>query len=180
MQPLVLQKRLHGYKDYRPGQGRHSSEPPGNTPSARLFSFANEIEKKRPFKRKLLPEAKTMFRLMAPSFGFSKRLVYGNLWLFKPLFILLAPKSSPFIESILATTCCFTQMRGSDAANVIPNEPYILSGSTDCRHYHAVTEDALRFTPIPMTAAQKASCYAVNEIVTISALFEGVSFFKKL
>lgn len=64
------------------GKGGHSSTPPRCTPAARLFAFANEIERKRPFRKALLPEAEEMFRQMAPSLGFGLRLVMGNIWLF--------------------------------------------------------------------------------------------------
>ena len=240
-----------GYMDLKitaRGKGGHSSTPPRNTPAARLFAFANEIERKRPFQKALLPEAEEMFRAMAPSFGFCFRLVLGNLWLFKPLLMALMPVVSPFGEAVMATTCCFTMMHGSDAANVIPKEPYLVAnlrtsvhqgcraslavlqkfakkydleievlmqrdaspvsnihspeyayvvqcirehfpdigiapyvimGGTDCRHFHALTENALRFAPVRMTAAQSASCHAVDENVTVTALAEGVEFFKR-
>ena len=239
-----------GYMDLKitaRGKGGHSSTPPRGTPAARLFAFANEIERKRPFQKKLPPEAMEMFRAMAPSFGFGLRLVLGNLWLFKPLVMALMPSISPFGEAVMATTCCFTMMKGSDAANVIPKEPYlvanlrtsahqgcdaslavlqkyagkygleievlqrrdasavsnihsaqyayvvecirqqfpdvgvapyIIMGGTDCRHFHALTENALRFAPVRMTQAQSASCHAVDENVTVTALAEGVRFFK--
>lgn len=239
-----------GYMDLKitaRGKGGHSSTPPRNTPAARLFAFANEIERKRPFRKVLLPEVVEMFGCMAPSFGFGMRLILGNIWLFKPLLMALMPVVSPFGEAVMATTCCFTQMRGSDAANVIPKEPYLVAnlrtsvhqgcdeslavmekyarkyglkievlmrrdaspvsnihspefayvvecvkkqfpdagvapfvimGGTDCRHYHELTENALRFAPVRMTAAQSASCHAVDENVTVSALAEGVRFFK--
>ena len=239
-----------GYMDLKitaRGKGGHSSTPPRNTPAARLFAFANEIERKRPFQKKLIPEAKEMFAAMAPSFSFPLRLLLGNIWLFKPLLIALMPVVSPFGEAVMATTCCFTMMRGSDAANVIPKEPYLVAnlrtsvhqgceaslavmkkyadkydldievimqrdaspvsnirskeyayvcqciqkqfpdvgiapylimGGTDCRHFHALTENALRFAPVRMTNAQSASCHAVDENVTLSALAEGVRFFK--
>ena len=239
-----------GYMDVKitaRGKGGHSSTPPRNTPAARLFAFANEIERKRPFKKQLRPEAMEMFKAMAPSFGFGMRLLLGNIWLFKPLLMALMPAVSPFGEAIMATTCCFTMMHGSEAANVIPKEPYlvanlrttaaqgcedslavlrkyakkydldievimardaspvsnirsreyayvvecvkkqfpdvgiapyIIMGGTDCRHFHALTENALRFSPVPMTSQQSASCHAVDENVTITALAEGVAFFK--
>lgn len=239
-----------GYMDVKitaRGKGGHSSTPPRNTPAARLFAFANEIERKRPFRKALLPEVVEMFRLMAPSFGFGMRLVLGNIWLFKPLLMALMPVVSPFGEAVMSTTCCFTMMRGSDAANVIPKEPYLVAnlrtsvhqncaaslsvlqkyadkyglelevlmqrdaspvsnirsreyaylvecvkkqfpdvgvapyvimGGTDCRHFHALTENALRFAPVRMTTAQSASCHAVDENVTLASLAEGVRFFK--
>ncbi len=240
-----------GYMDLKitaRGKGGHSSTPPRNTPAARLFAFANEIERKRPFRKALLPEVEEMFRAMAPSFGFGLRLILGNIWLFKPLLMALMPAVSPFGEALMATTCCFTMMEGSSAANVIPKEPYLVAnlrtsvhqncrdslavmqkyakkygleievlmqrdaspvsniyskefgyvvscvaeqfpdvgiapyvimGGTDCRHFHALTENALRFCPMRMTTAQSASCHAVDENATVSALAEAVVFFKK-
>lgn len=239
-----------GYMDLKitaRGKGGHSSTPPRNTPAARLFAFADEIERKRPFRKKLLPEVEEMFRRMAPSFNFPMRLVLGNIWLFRPLLMALMPVVSPFGEAVMATTCCFTMMEGSDAANVIPKEPhlvanlrtsvhqgceeslavmkkyadkygleieillqrdaspvsnihskeyayvescirryfpdvgiapYVIMGGTDCRHFHALTENALRFAPVRVTAAQNASCHAVDENVTIASLAEGVRFYK--
>lgn len=239
-----------GYMDLKisaKGKGGHSSTPPRNSPAARLFAFANEIEKKRPFNKKLIPEVYEMFGSMAPSFGFGMRMILGNIWLFKPLLIALMPNVSPFGEAILSTTCCFTMMKGSDACNVIPKEPYLVAnlrtsvhqnceeslavlkkyadkynleieviqkrdaspvsnirsaeyaylvdcikkqfpdvgvapyvimGGTDCRHFHELTENALRFSPIRLTNEQNAACHAVNENVTVSAVAEGVRFFK--
>lgn len=239
-----------GYMDVKitaRGKGGHSSTPPRNTPAARLFAFAHEIERKRPFRRKLTPEALEMFRAMAPAFSLPLRLVLGNIWLFKPLLMVLMPLVSPFGEAVMATTCCFTMMEGSGAANVIPKEPYLVAnlrtaahqgcdaslavlekyarkynlelevllrrdaspvsnirskefaytvekirshfpeagvapylimGGTDCRHFHALTENALRFAPVPMTAEQSASCHAVDENVTAASLVKGVRFFR--
>jgi len=241
-----------GYMDVKiiaRGKGGHSSTPPRKTPAARLCAFANEIEKKRPFQKKLLPEMVRMFEQMAPSLGFGMRLLLGNTWLFKPLLMAVMPVVSPFGEAVMATTCCFTQMQGSDAPNVIPKEsylvanlrtsvhqgcaaslavlkryadkydlelevlmqreaspvsnihspeyayvvkcireqfpdvavaPYVIMGGTDCRHFHALTENALRFAPVRMTNAQNACCHGVDENVTVTALAEGVLFFKRL
>ena len=119
-----------GYMDVKitaRGKGGHSSTPPRNTPAARLFAFANEIERKRPFQKKLIPEVVEMFRRMAPAMGTPLKFLLGNLWLTKPLVMAVMPKVSPFGEALMATTCCFTQMCGSDAANVIPKEPYLIA-----------------------------------------------------
>jgi len=240
-----------GYMDLKisaVGKGGHSSTPPRGTPAARLFAFAAEMERVRPFRKALIPETEAMFKAMAPSFGFGLRMILGNLWLFKPVLKAVMPRISPFGEAILATTCCFTQMAGSDAPNVIPKEPYIIAnlrcsvhqnaeeslavvkkytdkygleievltsrdaspvsnihsaeyaylcdcirehfpdcgvspyvimGGTDCRCFHALTENALRFAPVRMTTAQSASCHAVDENVSVAALAEGVQFFMK-
>ena len=241
-----------GYMDVKitaRGKGGHSSTPPRNTPAARLFAFANEIERKRPFEKKMIPEVKEMFRQMAPAFSFPLRFLLGNLWLTKPLVMAVMPMVSPFGEALMATTCCFTMMRGSDAANVIPKEPYLIAnlrtsvhqnceeslnvlkkygkkyglefevllqrdaspvsdihsaaygfiektirahfpdagvapylimGGTDCRHFHALSDTALRFCPVRMTNEQNVSCHAVDENVTVASLAEGVRFYKRL
>lgn len=240
-----------GYMDVKitaRGKGGHSSTPPRKTPAARLFAFADEIERKRPFTRQMIPEVKEMFRKMAPSLPFGMRLLLCNTWLFGPLLKAVMPMISPYGEALLETTCCFTQMKGSDAANVIPKEPYLIAnlrtsvhqnceeslnllkkygkkydlefevllqrdaspvsdihsaayayvdktvkehfpdvgtapylimGGTDCRHFHALTDTALRFAPIRMNDAQNASCHAVDENVTVAALAEGVRFYKR-
>ena len=241
-----------GYMDVKitaRGKGGHSSTPPRKTPTARLFAFADEIERKRPFKKKMIPETVEMFRQMAPAFSFPLRFLLGNLWLTKPLVMAVMPLVSPFGEALMATTCCFTMMKGSDAANVIPKEPYLVAnlrcsvhqnceeslavlkkygkkydldfevllqrdasavsdihsaaygfieknirahfpdagvapylimGGTDCRHFHALTDTALRFTPVRMSNAQNASCHAVDENVTLASLVEAVRFYKRL
>ncbi len=241
-----------GYMDVKitaRGKGGHSSTPPRNTPAARLYAFANEIERKRPFKKRMIPEVQEMLRQMAPAFSLPLRMVLRNLWLTKPLVMAAMPKISSFGEALMATTCCFTMMQGSNAANVIPKEPYLIAnlrcsvhqnceeslnvlkkygkkydlefevlmgrdaspvsdihsaaygfiektirahfpdagvapylimGGTDCRHFHALTDTALRFAPVRMTNEQNASCHAVDENVTLSALVEGVQFYKRL
>lgn len=240
-----------GYMDVKVtarGKGGHSSTPPRHSPTARLFAFANQIERRRPFKKSLEPVALEMFRQMTPCLGFGLRLLLGNLWLFKPLLMKVMPLVSPFGEAILATTCCFTMMKGSDAPNVIPKEPYLIAnlrpgarqgweeslkalkkhakkhrldlepviardaspvsdlhspeyayltdcirkqfpdigvapyiimGGTDCRSFCELTENAIRFAPVRMSAEQEASCHAVNENITLSAAAEGVRFYKR-
>lgn len=243
----IMEKGYMDVKITARGKGGHSSTPPRNTPAARLFAFATEIEKKRPFRKEILPEVEAMFSAMAPSFGFPLKQVLINFKFLKPVIKALMPKVSPFGEAVMATTCCFTMMKGSDAANVIPKEPYLVAnlrtsvhqgceeslevlkkygkkydlefevlmsreaspvsnmyskeyaylvqcireyfpdvgvapytimGGTDCRHMCALTENALRFAPVRMTSAQSASCHAIDENVTVSALAEGVEFFK--
>ncbi len=241
-----------GYMDVKitaRGKGGHSSTPPRNTPAARLFAFANEIERKRPFRKKMLPEVEEMFRRMAPAFSGPLRFLLGHLRLTRPLVMAVMPRVSPFGEALLATTCCFTQMEGSGAANVIPKEPYLIAnlrcsvhqnceeslnvlkkygkkydldfevllgrdaspvsdihsdayrfvertvrahfpdagvapymimGGTDCRHFHALTDTALRFTPVRITNAQNAACHGVDENISLTALAEGVEFIKRL
>ena len=241
-----------GYMDVKitaRGKGGHSSTPPRKTPAARLFAFAAEIERKRPFQKKLLPVVEAMLTAIGPSFPWPLRGFLKHPKIFKPLLIPVMPMVSPFAEALLSTTCCFTMMQGSSAANVIPKEPYLVAnlrtsvhqngaeslevlrryadkydleltvllqrdaspvsdmeapayryldhlireqfpdvgvapymimGGTDCRHFHALTDCALRFAPLRVTAEQNAACHAVDENLTVAAMPEAIAFYKAL
>lgn len=119
-----------GYLDVKftaKGYGGHSSTPPRNTPLARLAAFVNEVERKQPFCAKLSPEVAEMLTCLSGSFGFGMRLLLGNLWLFRPLVVLLMPKISNYGAALMRTTCTFTMCGGSDACNVIPAEAYVVA-----------------------------------------------------
>ena len=102
--------------------GGHSSYPPKNSPIARLAAFVCEVEKHSPLKAAFEPEVEAMFRTLAPYGPFAYRLLFGNLWLFKPLLKVLLPAISPQAAALLKTTAAFTMQSGSDAANVMPQE----------------------------------------------------------
>jgi carboxypeptidase PM20D1 len=106
--------------------GGHSSTPPKNSPIARLSAFITQIEKHFPLKTKMIKEVRDLFETAAPSMSFPFRLLFGNLWLFKPLLTWLLPKISPYGRAMLSTTIAYTMMKGSDAENVIPNEATML------------------------------------------------------
>lgn len=105
--------------------GGHASAPSKNTPVARLAAFVDSVEKKSPFKKKMLPEVAAMFSSLAPYAPFGLRFVFGNLWLFRPLLKMLLPAMSAQAGAMLKTTIAFTTMSGSDAYNVIPQEASI-------------------------------------------------------
>jgi carboxypeptidase PM20D1 len=102
--------------------GGHSSYPPKNSPIARLAAFVCRAEKHSPMRPAFEPEVEAMFRTLAPYGPFAYRLLFGNLWLFKPLLKVLLPAVSPQAAALLKTTTAFTMQSGSDAANVMPQE----------------------------------------------------------
>ena len=57
--------------------------------------------------------------------------------------------------------------------------PYLIMGGTDCRCFHELSDNALRFAPMRLSNAQNAACHGVDENVTLSALAESVVFFKE-
>ncbi len=119
-----------GYVDIKfkaKSNGGHSSTPPRDNPLARLAAFMNEVEKKRPFKKKITPVAETMFVHCAPYLNFPFRLVLCNLWLFRPLLTKVLPLVSSAAEAFISTTCVFTMCGGSRTPNVIPDEAYVIA-----------------------------------------------------
>ena len=102
--------------------GGHSSAPPKNSPIARLAAFENSVEKHSPFKKRFPHEVEAMFRTLAPYAGFGMKLLFGNMWLFKPLLKIVMPAVSPQAGAMLQTTVAFTMQSGSDARNVLPQE----------------------------------------------------------
>lgn len=102
--------------------GGHASYPPKNSPIARLGKFIARVEKRDPMRVEFEPEVTAMFRTLAPYGPFYLRLLFGNLWLFKPLLKKLLPKISPQAGALLKTTVAFTMQSGSDAPNVLPQQ----------------------------------------------------------
>lgn len=102
--------------------GGHASAPPKGTPIARLSGFVTDVEKKTPFRRHMLPQVQAMFETLAPYAGFGLKLVFTNMWLYKPLLVKVMPAISSQAGAMLQTTIAFTMQSGSDAFNVIPQE----------------------------------------------------------
>ena len=100
--------------------GGHSSYPPKNSPIARLAAFVNHIEKHNPMKVSFEKETQAMFETLAPYGPFAYRLLFGNMWLFKPLLTKVMPAISPQAAALLQTTVAFTMQSGSDGRNVMP------------------------------------------------------------
>ena len=100
--------------------GGHASAPGKHTPVARLADFVWYFEHKKPFRRKMAPEVRNLFEQLAPYAPFYMRMLFSNMWLFKPLLLRALPAISPQAGAMLQTTIAFTMLRGSEAFNVLP------------------------------------------------------------
>ena len=118
----VLEKGQGNLRLSARSNGGHSSYPPKNSPIARLAAFVCDLEKHSPLRPAFEPEVEAMFRTLAPYGPFAYRLLFGNLWLFKPLLRRLLPVISPQAGALLKTTAALTMQSGSDATNVMPQE----------------------------------------------------------
>lgn len=119
----VYEKGFCNFKFTARGKGGHSSAPPRKTPIPVLSRFVCAVERKNPFIRRFTPEVEATFKTMAPYCGFAFRLVLSNLWLFKPVLCKVLGGSA---GAMLGTTCAFTMSGGSNGANVIPQEAYVI------------------------------------------------------
>ena len=106
--------------------GGHASAPKAHTPVGVLSAACARVEK-RPFPMRVSPAAAQMFDTLARRSNFFYRMIFANLWLFFPLLDLIAKKTGGEMNALLRTTVAFTQMKGSDAPNVIPPEASLVS-----------------------------------------------------
>ena len=102
-------------------KGGHTSAPPVKTPVAALARAVTRVEK-HPFPAVLTPAARDMFNILGRRSSFGMKLIFANLWLFLPLLKKICTASGGEMNALMRTTCCFTKMEGSQAANAIPTE----------------------------------------------------------
>ena len=102
--------------------GGHASAPAAHSPVARIAAFVNEVETHRVFRRKMPREVAAMFETLAPYASFPLKLVFSNLWLFRPVLLQVLPLISAQAGAMIRTTVAFTMLNGSDACNVMPQE----------------------------------------------------------
>ena len=118
----VFEKGKADVKFSAVSEGGHASAPKAHSPVARLAAFVNEAETKPVFRRKMPKEVAAMFKTLAPYASFPLKLVFGNLWLFRPVLLKVLPMISAQAGAMIRTTIAFTMMSGSDACNVMPQE----------------------------------------------------------
>ncbi len=106
--------------------GGHASAPPVKTP---IGTLANAVQKLRskPFKMHITKPAAEMFDTLGRHSTFVFKLIFANMWCFKPVLDLVCRMSGGELNALVRTTVAFTQMQGSSARNVIPTEATLVS-----------------------------------------------------
>ena len=106
--------------------GGHASAPLPKTPITTLAKACRDIVAK-PFKMHITKPAAEMFDTLGRHSSFALKLVFANLWLFKPVLDLICRASGGELNALVRTTTAFTMAEGSSARNVIPAEAKLIS-----------------------------------------------------
>ena len=122
----IAEKGMMNVKYTVHSQGGHASAPPPKSPITILAAAVQKIVKK-PFKMHLTKPAAEMFDTLGRHSSFALKIVFANLWLFKPVLNLLCKGLGGEMNALVRTTTAFTMMEGSAGRNVLPAEAHIIS-----------------------------------------------------
>ena len=106
--------------------GGHASAPPPKTPVTTLAKACRSVID-HPFKMHITKPAALMFDTLSRHSSFLYKLIFSNLWCFKPVLDLICKASGGEMNALVRTTTAFTMMEGSNARNVIPTEASLVS-----------------------------------------------------
>lgn len=126
-----------GYVDLKfiaKSNGGHASAPGKNTPLVRLGKFMAEAEKAECFDVEMPDAVKEMLSRFAPTMSGIMKTACSNVNTFKPVLKKVMPMISPAGAALLRTTLAFTMSKGSDGANVIPQEAWVVGNMRFSHH----------------------------------------------
>lgn len=116
-----------GYMDVRLScqqDGGHSSQPPKSTALGILSRAVTNLEE-NPARPRLIATVEGMLTTAGRYMGFGKRLIFANLWLFRPLLLKILT-GKPLTNALVRTTCAATMASGSPAPNVLPQKAEVV------------------------------------------------------
>ena len=114
--------------------GGHASTPERDTPLVRLGKFMAEVDRGRIFETKLSPTVCAMFSEISKSMHGYMKLVLGHPRLFSPVLTRVIPRISNVAAAMLKTTVAFTMASGSEGANVLPQEAWVMGNMRYSHH----------------------------------------------
>lgn len=116
----VAEKGIFNARITTSAEGGHASTPTLGDATAKLVSGLEALQK-NPAPARLSAPVEAMLKELASHAGFGLRLVFGNMWLFRPL-VTRIMKGTGETAAMVRTTYALTQLEGSVAHNVIPKQ----------------------------------------------------------
>ncbi len=126
-----------GYADLKfiaRSSGGHASTPGKNTPLVRLGKFMAAAEKRKVFKVKMSPTVRATLSSLSRGMQGPLKFILGHPKFFSPLLCRVMPSISPVAGAMLKTTLAFTMAEGSEGANVLPQEAYVIGNMRYSHH----------------------------------------------
>lgn len=115
-------------------RGGHASMPPRNSPLVRLGRFMAEADRQQVFDVQLNPAVCEMLRRIAPFMRGQKAEVLARPERFQHILASVLTRMSPQAAALLRTTVAFTMAGGSDGANVLPAEAWVVANMRYSHH----------------------------------------------
>lgn len=103
-------------------EGGHAATPSLEDATAKLVAGLDALQKNPPTSKLSAPVA-AMLRELAAHGGFALRIVFGNLWLFRPV-VARIMQGGAETAAMVRTTYALTQLEGAPAHNIIPKHAH--------------------------------------------------------